>query len=150
MGTPYTDIYDLAMVSIADWHIDNLYLSSTPNYYNYMEGFLLKAIPKFTNCVQDLTDRDDTTQVFNITLTDTEKMILSDWVVYCWLEKNIQDVRQMNLNLNDTDFKHYAEGQNLKEKSERLDRLRERLKQDDVDYNLKNVNWTNWASGNYA
>jgi len=150
MATTYDEIYDLCLVSLRDYKLDELYDTSVVNFKLYLEGFLLRAIPKFTNCVQDLTDRNDTTQTFNITLSDKEKDILASLTGIEWFKKEIQDVTQFNLHLNDTDFKHYAEGQYLKEKSEFYDREREKINQEMVDYSLKHTDWVAWANGNFG
>ena len=60
------------------------------------------------------------------------------------------DITQMNLTLNDNDFKHFAEEKNLEKKIETRDRQREINAQQMWDYDFKNVPWTDWASGNYA
>lgn len=150
MSTLYSDIYDLAMIEIRDYKLDKIYALSPTNFAIYMRGFLAKAIPKFMNCVTDLSDRDDITMQFNNDLSDKEQDILSEWFVISWLSKEISDVTQFNMHLNDTDFKHYSEAQNLKEKTTHRDKLREMVKQDEVDYGLQNINWTDWASGNYG
>jgi hypothetical protein len=108
------------------------------------------AITEFDNCTQDLTDRNDTTDTFNITLTDDEIKILVNWMIFYWFVREAQDITQFNLLLNDTDFRRFAEGQNLKEKSNYIDKLREMYTQKNVDYGLKNVDWANWWDGTYA
>jgi len=150
MATLYNDIYDLALVELKDYRIDKIYNQSVGDFETYMRGFLAKAIPKFMNCQADLTDRDDTTKQFNVTLSDKEQDILSIWVGISWLNNAINDINQIQLHLNDTDFKHYAEGQNLKEKTAHRDKMREMVKQDEVDYGLKNTPWSSWISGNYG
>lgn len=147
--TSYSEVFDLFLVSVQDYKIDRLYSATPTAFENYLTGFLIKAIPRFDNCAQDLEDRDDTSKTFNITLTTTEKVILSNWMVYEWLQKNIQDIRQMNLHLNDTDFKHYSEQENLKGKMNHSHSIREIISQDMTSYELKNVDWTSWASGVY-
>lgn len=47
-------------------------------------------------------------------------------------------------------FKHYAEANNLKEKSEYADRQREKVSQDMTDYGLRHTPFKDWAAGNYA
>ena len=149
MATTYDEVYDLCLISIRDYKLDELYDASVPQFKIYLTGFLVRAIPKFTNCVSNLSDRNDTSQTFNITLTDKEKDILATLTSIEWMNKEIQDVNQFNLHLNDTDFKHYAEGQNLKEKSAFRDRQREVINQEMVDYGLSGIDWTSWGNGNF-
>jgi hypothetical protein len=71
-------------------------------------------------------------------------------MVLRWLTKEINNVNQINLHLNDTDFKLHAASQNLNAKIEHRDRLREIVNQDMTNYSLKNVLWSEWYEGNYA
>ena len=92
LATPYSDIIDLAMIRLTNYELDALKASSPTNFYTYMTGMLVSGIPNFTNCKQDLTDRNDTTMTFNITLTDAEKDILSLLTSIQVLEKEIFDI----------------------------------------------------------
>ncbi len=150
MGTPYSEIYDLFLMGVKDYQLDKLYQVGSTPFNDYLEGFLVRAIPNFYNCTQDLDDRDSVNYTFNITLTSLEKDILADLMTYAWFQKEINDVTQFNLTLSDTDFKHFSEAQNLREKSERSDRLREQYEQKMVMYGMKYVPWDSWAEGNYG
>jgi hypothetical protein len=150
MATLYDEIYDLALVTIRDYKLDELYTLSPTDFGTYMEGFLIRAIPKFTNCSTNLDDRDDTLKKFNNTLSGIEKNILAELTIITWFEREVQNVTQFNLHLNDTDFKRYAESNNLKEKQNYLAHLREVVAQDMVSYELKQVDWSAWANGNFG
>jgi hypothetical protein len=80
MSTPYSEIFNLFLFNIQDYNIDNMYESSTDDFETYSLNFLLKAISNFNNCQQDLSNRNDTTRVFNVTLTLTEKNILANYM----------------------------------------------------------------------
>jgi hypothetical protein len=149
LNTPYSDIYSLFLVNVRDYKIDKLSLTPV-DLANYLEGFLIMAIPEFYNCNQDLSDRDDSAQIFNIDLTLEEEKILSNWMTYYWFAREVQDVTQFNLHLNDTDFKHYAEANNLQSKQSYLNGLREIYMQRTVDYGIKSIDWTNWKAGLYG
>lgn len=149
MGTPFTDIYDLFLHEINDYELDSLYASSAPthaNFYAYLEGYLIKAIPQFDNCTQPLTYTNST---FDSNLTLTEKTILATLMTIEWLNRKIQDVNQFSLHLSDTDFKFKSEAENLKQKVNQREVLREIVSQDMLRYGLKNNNWSAWAVGNY-
>jgi len=150
MATTYDEIYDLALVSIRDYKLDELFAIDPADFKTYLKGFLIRAIPKFTNSRQDLDDRNDSTDTFNITLTTKEKDILATLLTNEWLTKEIKDVTQFNLHLNDTDFKHYAEANNLDKKQLLYDKVREIVNQDMVDYGLKQIDWAAWGSGNFT
>ena len=150
MATTYDEIYDLALVTLRDYNLDDLYASSPTNFKAYFKGFLIRAIPKFTNCQQDLSDRNDTTSTFNITLTDKEKDILASLTNITWVQKEIKDITQMNLHMNDTDFRHFSEAQNLDAKRKLWVHEREIVNQDMTDYGLSNVDWSAWGNGEFG
>lgn len=151
MATPYTDVYDLFMQQIKDYVLDELYASSEINFNTFLQGFLVLAINEFDSmCDQDLSDRNDTTGAFNFDLLERNQVILSRAMVKFWLEKEVQDVLQMKWNLQDRDFKHYSEAQNLKEKNDFLTNVTERVAQMYVDYQFEDVNWTNWGNGEFG
>jgi hypothetical protein len=114
--TSYSDVYDLFLQRVQDYTLNALYVSSTPLFEARLQGWLINAIPNFQGCLKDLEDRNDTTFTFNTTLTTTEKVILSKLMLIEWWETQINDIRQIMLHINVSEAKHYAEGQNLKEK----------------------------------
>ena len=109
---------------------------------------MLRGLPQFTNCKTPLT-YDTTTQSFTNTLTPLEISILADLWVYEWFEWHVQNVTQFENKMTPSDFKHYSEAENLKQKSEYLDRLREKYSQKMVNYDLLNIDWTTWGNGNF-
>lgn len=145
MATPFTDIYDLFLINIRDYKIDKIYAASTPLFYDYLEGFLLMAIPQFDNCKKDLEDYSNS--ILTATLTLREKTILANLMTIQWLNKEINDVTQFQNHLSTTDFMVHSEAQNLRGKVEHRDGLREIVNQDMLVYDLKNTNWDDWANG---
>lgn len=152
MATSFSEIYDLCMTSIRDYKIDKLFTATDlTNFENLMLSYLKKAIPKFIHCQKDLENiMDMTLNQFTDTLTLTEQVILSDLMVIEWLNSKILDVTQMQIHLNDTDFKHYSEAQNLTAKMNARNVMQESVNQDMTNYELKNVNWLNWQNQNYS
>lgn len=148
-GTPYVDINDLFLLRVKDWRLTALYESSETDLNTYLQGFLILAIPEFANCDQDLEDRNDTTGTFNITLTTKNKVILSLLMTKKWLDKEIRDVTQMSLHVQDRDFKTFAEANNLKAKQDYAIILDEEINKTLVDYGIAHVNWDNWELGIY-
>jgi hypothetical protein len=51
--------------------------------------------------------------------------------------------------MNNTDFKTYSEGQNLKNKLENANTMREIFEQDKTSYGIKNIDWDSWKAGTY-
>lgn len=148
MATPFEDVIDLALVRIQDYKLNKLY--QTPILWqDYLNGFLINAISEFRNCKQSL-EYDLVALTFNSNLTNYEIAILASWFVYYWFEREVNNVEQFNEHLTDTDFKHYSEAQNLKEKSLYKDKSREIAMQKMEDYGMDNVKWKEWANGDFG
>jgi hypothetical protein len=77
-------------------------------------------------------------------------MILSNLEVIMWMDAQIIDIRQMNVYLNDTDFKTHSNNQNLTAKINVQEILREKVSQQMVDYGLKGIDWTSWGAGTFT
>ncbi len=69
-----------------------------------LQTFLVKSVAKFTNCTKDILTLDTENKQFNCTLDVQEQVIISDIMVVNWLDWHINDIRQMNLTLNDNDL----------------------------------------------
>ena len=147
METLYSDIFELVLSGFNDYKIDKLYQSdiTSRNMDVYLTGFLIRAIPNFDNCEQDLEDRNDTSRTFNITLTTDEKVILSELAIVQLLKKEVNDVKQMELHLSDPKaYKHYAEANNLKEKRDTMYSAQENAERMMVKYSHKNIDWNDY------
>jgi hypothetical protein len=146
MGTGITEINDLFMLMQRDYRLLAIYKESAAGFNTYLEGWLLFSIDEFQDiCDQDLT-YDTTTQSFSQTLSRRNKLVLAQIMTKYWLTQEVQDVLQMNVNLQDHDFKHYAESQNLKEKKDMLITKKEEISQLLIDYSYRNINWDAWET----
>jgi hypothetical protein len=149
MATPFENIYDLALVSFRDWTLDKLYDVDPASFESLMQGLLLKAIPNFADCQNDLYVYSLTTKEFTANLDLDEQVILSNYLVLEWMESQINDKRQQGLLLGDNDFKHSSEATVANAKTNTRDKFREENERKRYRYALKNTNWDNLISGNY-
>jgi hypothetical protein len=146
--TPYTEIFDLVMMSLTNYELDSLLsgLDDTPEDDSglvYLTGFLVNAIPNFDNCVQDLSLRDDDDMTFDIELDYYEKDILACWTTIQILQKEIFDIRQIRgLIQNKSDANRYSEANNLKEKQNLKIELIEAVDLKQTKYGLRNQDWS--------
>ncbi len=145
MGTLFDRVYDRALIIIEDYKLNRLAEEDYESFLLYLQGNLERSIPDFTSCNTDLSyeevEDDDGNKVmaFVNDLSSKEINILSSIMVYNWFSRKVNDVTQFQGHLNNKEFKSHSEGQNLKEKSEYLDRLREKFNQDITDYQLEDV-----------
>lgn len=146
MPTPYDDIIDLALVSIRDYKLDKLYDISLESFRTVMLGYLTRAIPNFDNCLNDLSLQDE--NGFLSELTMYEKDILADWTVIKWLDKEINDVRQITgMMQNKNEAHRYSEANLMKEKINMREVKREEVDRKQTQYGLRNTDWKVWGNG---
>jgi len=137
MATSFDTIEDLFLISVRDYRIDALASNQTV-LQQYLDGFLIKAIPNFTACLQDLS-YDSVERTFASTFTNLENEILANLMEVEWFKNDVNDVTQINLHLMNHEFKLNSENENLKQKSEYLDRAREKAHQLATEYQLLNI-----------
>lgn len=151
--TPFSEIYDRALIVIRDYKLNDLANKNYASFLLFMKGFLETSIDLFNGTLNDLSwtesievETDDEgneiehdNSYFNETLTSKEKSILAMIVVYNWFLKETQDVTEFNLHLKTRDFQVLSEANNLRQKSEYLDRLREKYLYEIQQYQLNNL-----------
>lgn len=138
--TSFDTIIDLAMATIQDYKLNNLYDSSQDDFATITNAFLIRGLPEFTNCKSSLA-YDINQHAFLADLSPLEISILADLWVYEWFNWHVQNVTQFQGKMSPSDFKHYSEAENLKQKSEYMDKIREKFNQKMVDYSLQTVDW---------
>ena len=143
MATPFENIIDMALASIQDYKLNNLFKTNPKDFDTITNGFLVKGLPEFGCCKTDLS-YDISKKEFSKDLSLLEISILSDLWVYEWFNWHVQNVTQFENSMTPSDFKHHSKAENLKQKSEYLDRLREKHSQKMVDYQIKNLD--SWAN----
>ena len=67
-----------------------------------------------------------------------------------WLSKEVKNLLQLRLHVQDVDFKTYSEAQNLTAKQNALTLLKEECSQLLIDNGYKNNSWSDWYSGNFS
>lgn len=155
MGTSSSEIFDLFLTSVDDYRLTAIYQSSGSATLNtFLEPWLLQSVVEFDDiCNQDL----GYTEVgvsgdgeFAEDLTLENKSVLSRLMVKYWLIKTVNNILNMNLVLQDHDFKLHSAGQNLREKQTYLATVREDTSQMLVDYALKHNAWDEWRNQIFA
>jgi hypothetical protein len=138
MATHFDVIFDRMMVTIRDYKLDNLYELDPTSFYDILESYMIKGLPKFKECLKPL-DYILATKTFVSDFDMYEVDIIAEWGVITWYTAELQDVLEFKEPLGDSDFKRYSTGQNLKPRQDYLNALREKVKQDSVEYNLQHL-----------
>lgn len=149
MATSITEIYDLFMMTVTDYRLTDLFNTSESDFENYLQAWLEFAIAEFKSCKQDL-DYNTTTKEFSVTLTRQNKMILAKLMMKYWMQKNVNDITQINLHITDRDFKVASEAMNLREKVVALNAVKEECSQLLQDYDFGQVAWAEWYDQDFS
>lgn len=148
-NTSLNEVYDLFMQQITDYRLIDLFDTSELDFENYLQGFLEFAIVDFNNCNQSL-DFDDATKEFPVILTRVNKVILATLMMKFWMQKNVNDITQMNLHVTDRDFKVASEALNIREKVAQLNAVKEQCSQLLIDYGYAKTDWASWYSQSFS
>ena len=152
MATLASEVFDLFTSITNDYRFTTIYTSSGSSALNlFLEPWLLFSINDFDSiCDQDLT-YSTSTQSFAETLTIKNKLVLAQIMVRYWLQKEVQNIQQLQLHLQDRDFRTHSENQNLKEKLNLYNAKREEISQALVNYKLEDSDmWEQWNLQNFV
>lgn len=148
MNTSVNEVYDLFMQTVTDYRLIDLFNTSEPDFENYLQAWLNFAIVEFNSCDQNL-DYDEYTKEFPVVLSRENKTVLATLMMKYWLQKCVNDVTQFNLHVADRDFKTASEAQNLREKTNHLNIVKEQCSQMLNDYAYKRVDWSSWINQDF-
>lgn len=145
--TDLAEVYDLFLQQVTDYRLIELFNVSETNFNTYLEAWIIYAISDFSICDQSLAYTSGT---FTVTLTAENKVILATLMMKYWLQKNVNDITQMNLHVTDKDFKMASEAQNLREKVAYLNIVKEQCSQLLQDYAFRKVRWADWYNQDFT
>jgi len=141
MGTALSTVYDLFLMMVTDYRLLALYETDVDDFEAYLEAWLIMAIDDFVVCTQDLSYSADN---FTQTLTQQNINMLAYLMLKCWAQKNYRDITQMNLHLQDRDFRMNSESNNINAKLGDLNALKEEISQRLIDYGYQHLDWDAW------
>lgn len=143
MNTTYSDVYELVLALLSSYKIDDIYIKDGEDgIETFFMPYLRIASGELENKSGiDLSDRDDELKQFNSKVSDGRQLIIAKYIMIGYLSKETHDIMQMQLHLQDGDFKTYAEKNNLDGKLNALYMLKE-----EVGYDVKRseYNGFNW------
>ena len=111
MATPYEKIYANLLPKFKDYEIP---LMTEDEVKDEIHDYIIPAIARFHICYQDLNDRDDDIEQFNITLTDMELEILSNYVLLEYIDsKYIRTPVLLKVQYGSKDFNGFSNANHL-------------------------------------
>ena len=136
MGTKYEEVYERYRARVRNYEFLD-YDAITRDEYQH--DLLVLAISDFEDvCKQDLSDRDDETLRFNITLTNREKDILALGMVFHFVEPYVYNTDALQNALNTKDFTLYSPANLLEKMTDLMDLTNRRLKGEINLYSFRN------------
>lgn len=149
MLTSFEEIYRIFLNSISnDYRLKKMFEDAPEVAEDMLQTWLIKAIAGFRDCKTDLsTTIDFDEKTFGVKLSLDESVILANLMLLSWMEYNINNIVQMDLSIQDRDFKTHAEERNLSGKVEYRDKMREIIAHDISEYTKKLYPISSWASG---
>lgn len=145
--TSFEEIYRLFLNSISnDYRLKKMFEDDPEIAEDILETWLMKSISAFTDCRFNLSALADfSNKYFTENLWVDEKVILAEFMIYYWLEYNINNIVQMSLTIQDRDFRTHAEERNLSGKSEYADKIREKVYHLVSEYTKKLYPISSWG-----
>ncbi len=148
--TTLEEISDIFLSLIQDYRLTALYQSSgSTSLLAYIEPWLQQSIDEFDVCDQALV-YDSSSQAFSVELTQKNKNILARIMTMFWLQKELQNIQQMNNFIQDKDFKTHSMSQAYKAKQDAYAAKREEISQLLLSYGFRHNNWDDWADQNFS
>lgn len=143
MVTTYSDIYELVLSLIRSYKIDDIYVNGGEDGIEtfFMPYLKIASGELENNAGIDISDRDDFLRQFNNNLSDGKQLIIAKYIIIGYLSKETHDIMQMQLHLQDGDFKTYAEKNNLDGKLNALYMLKEEVGYDIKRSGYNSFNW---------
>ena len=157
MTTLSSTIFDLFTSYTRDYRIDTILDTSGSAILNtYLEPWLLNSIVEFDDiCDQSLSyttvlEAGDGDGYFAVDLTLRNKIVLSRLMLRYWMEKEVQDVLQMQNHITDRDFKTYSSANALRAKQAYLLDIVDRNSRMLTMYSYGSANdWESWKSQDF-
>ena len=146
----FSYFYKLFLNSIKDYEIKEILEMDSDIAEDLMLTFLLKGLARFDNCHKDLENIDLDLQIINENLSLKEIIIIIDWMIIAWAERNNSDLLLSQATLGDADFRRTPQYMILRANEDNINIRRERVQQDMINYDLKNTPFKEWSVGNYG
>lgn len=138
MNTTYSDVYELVLALLNSYKIDDIYINNGEDgIETFFKPYLKIASGELENKAGiDISNRDEILNEFNSKLSDGMQLIIAKYIMIGYLSKETHDIMQMQLHLQDGDFKTFAEKNNLDGKLNALYMLKE-----EVGYDVKRAGY---------
>ena len=113
MATSYESIYQRAIFRFRDYDFMKM---NDLDVGEVLKSYMRSAIADFEPvCLENLADRDDENDTFNVDLSDGVQEIIAAGIAYYWLSFKTLDSKALQNVLNSKDYYYYSPAMLLKE-----------------------------------
>jgi len=138
MATPYSDVINVFLNKITDYDLPNLNFDVRDNI---VIGYMKSACVKFKHvCKIDLSDRDETLQIFNNDLDDEVIEIISENMLIEWLKPKILNTDNLKNALSTKDFSLFSPANLLDKMNNTMDMITKNARKLINNYSFSNSN----------
>lgn len=141
--TSYETVYDRFLQKITDYKLLDL---SDSEIRNMCYSWLISSISKFRRCQNDLSQRDDEIESFNIDLLDIEIEILAEMMVCEWLTPQLNSVLYTSQFFGGKEEKFFAQANQLDKLITLKKTCEDNIRKLTRDYTYQNVLWNRGES----
>lgn len=148
MGTSFDKPIDAFLIIIQDYRLDNLKSKNEQAFIKFLNGLVVSSLDLFDSdfvnlSYSDMGDGKEVTDLssyyFDAELSSKEISIIASLMDYRWTEREINDIRAMNEKLKTRDFTVVNTPQIMQQKSELLDKKREKYLYEIQQYEKEKV-----------
>lgn len=142
-NTSYVEIIELVLSLASSYKIDDIYINGgEENLIAFFIPYFKIAFGELENTSYiKLPNMDDELQEFDSTISIGNQLIIAKYMLIGYLSKETYNIMQMQLHLQDGDFKTYAEKNNLDGKLNALYMLKEEVGYDVKKSDYKGYEW---------
>lgn len=143
-NTTFSEIIELTLHLMHDYQLDGVILADDEETLNEVFAPYFKIAAGEFEAFQidfDPSQRDDGEHTFLFKLTDGQQLMYAKMIIIAYLTKEMNDILQMKLHLQDGDFKTFAERNNLEGKRDLVYTLREELNYSITKTGYKGYDW---------
>jgi len=154
MGTLSSEIFDFFLTSVNDYRLTTIYQSSGSLVLDtYLEPWLLTSIVEFDVCDQSLSytaSSGSEEGYFDVDLTNKNQFMLAQIMVKYWLQKDIQNILQMDSILQDRSYRSFSPANNIKAKQDYYNMKCEEISQRLTNYGYADNDWVSWQNQDFS
>jgi hypothetical protein len=112
MATPFSDVYDSFLTKIDDTSLLSL---PQQDLEDIMFNWLISSMTLFPKCTKNLSDYDKVLKQFNQDLDIVEIEILSTWMKYNYLDKQVYKETLLKQSMSNSEYAMYSQANHLQQ-----------------------------------